>query len=266
MANPLAGFFSGGNNQNKISSDNGSTQNGNSGNNQQVQPGDQNQNVEEDSMSFMKDLGFDLDADNLDLEIPDDMLNPPKEDDDDDTGTGGGDDATSLQESMKEMFTGFKVGLDDIPTDIDFTDRQQVANFMNSRQQATIQNAVKLMALPVQHAIRSLEQRISSQLETATKRGKAEQTATQVFAPIHESLKAHNNPSLLPLAKRTFQTALSTTKDSRKAFDATKRFIESISDVKIGSRSNGNRTGTGNNAGVKEGADALDELFGPYTK
>jgi len=206
---------------------------------------------------------------NDDFDLPDDLLNPKKVGEDD---TNSDDDqdkidpSVGLKTKMQEILSSAVVRVEDIPADLDVNDPKSLSGFLTKNNQKAIQQAVGLMALPVQHAIEQLEQRMQDAMNSGIRRGSVQQQVEAAFSPIRDALKSQKDPSVINMAKMSFQSALKVTKDPKKAAAATARMVEGLMGIKINMRNRGSSGGNqsddnGSAPSFKSGAEALDDLF-----
>lgn len=159
----------------------------------------------------------------------------------------------TLGATLKSRIESFSIKEEDIPDDIDFSNKASVAKFATGIQKRAIATAIELTGPVIQHAMQTAVTVMQQQMRSQMKLGGKQQKIQEAF----NSLGIENTQDR-SLAKQFFQRALDQGMDANKAKNATVKALaalgKSVNPKKGESSSN-------KNTGFKQGKDALDDLF-----
>jgi hypothetical protein len=170
------------------------------------------------------DFQVDIDEDDEDETPPDPNLPDPDK-----------ELITKMQNSIKSI----RINGDDIPDDMDWNDKKKVSSLLTKFVQMGVQNAVGVMAMPMQAALDAQEKNFSKSLKNHGAISATRQRMEQAFSPIGESLRG--DKVALAYAKEQFQKHFKKNRDPKAAAQATAKIMKGLGKVvNLNFRSQGN--------------------------
>lgn len=179
-------------------------------------------------------------------------------DDDDDDGDEP-DEAQveagkALTTKLKGLIGGFAITENDIPDNLDLSDKAGVAKFITSSNQKTLQQSLQMMAPVISHALGIAVSKLEKRIDKSVTRTGKQSDAQKAFDGLGFEKGADRT-----LAKTFFERAVKNNMTVGQAATATRRAMAQLG--KQGKAGGGTSRNNGGTSGIKRGAEALDDIF-----
>lgn len=146
----------------------------------------------------------------------------------------------------------------DVPDNIDWSDKKQVASFLTKTNQASIAKSVQVIAPIITHALKTVVGKLETRIDRSVNRTATVTEAEKAFNGLGFAKGEDRN-----LARTMFNRGLKAKMTPTQAAAATRKAMQGLG--KAGSPS-GSNSGNGNrnqsSSGQKVGSAALDDIFG----
>lgn len=170
----------------------------------------------------------------------------------------------ALGESIKTSLADYSIDDKAIPDDFDPNDRESLKSLLSNTQRSAIASTIQMMVPIINHALGTASKQMKHHMDSSATGNATKSKAVQAFQGLGLTDK-----NQVILGKSLFQQAMRANKnDVSKATRATRQALKTMG-INVASGGNGNGNGSGRNqnrnqhsSGVKEGASALDDIFG----
>lgn len=224
---------------------------GNQNNGQQNNAGE----LDPDSDSILEDLmggdDGDDDEDSLGLDFEE------QEQEDPDEAARVTESTKNLGQMIQTKLDGLGIKPEDIPEDFDASDRSQVANLLSKVNQNAARQVISVIPEVLKHALGIIVPKLEKKIQTASVSTSKKSEATKAFNGL--GLKGADRT----LGAQIYKNGIARGMSPEKAARATNKALSSLrggSDRPFNDSRGNNRTPANN--GMREGGDALDNMFG----